>query len=112
MATTMETFRLRMTLWRLRGQSTPSHSLRVMVTTYRCTLLRRQQAEEEVLSVEPDYNACNDRILRLTKDENGKATLMFDINMQNIIDEKYAEVVQTLQNAKIVKEKNILHILV
>ena len=33
------------------------------------------------------------------------ATLMFDINMQNIIDEKYAEVVQTLQNAKIVKEK-------
>ena len=56
-------------------------------------------------STEPDYNACNDRILRLTKDENGKATLMFDINMQNIIDEKYAEVVQTLQNAKIVKEK-------
>lgn len=52
----------------------------------------------------PEYSACTDRILRLGKDANGKAVGVFDINMQEIINEEYSDVITTLQNAKIVKE--------
>ena len=54
---------------------------------------------------EPSYSACKDRILRVVEDSNGKAQALFDINMQEIIDEKYKNVSQSLQRAKIVTEK-------
>lgn len=53
---------------------------------------------------EPSYSACTDRVLRLGEDSNGKATAYFDINMQQILNDKYREVMNTLQNAKVVTE--------
>lgn len=50
----------------------------------------------------PTYSACKDRILRLMQDANGFATGWFDINMQEIINTKYREVVNTLRYAKVV----------
>ena len=54
---------------------------------------------------EPSYKACKDRILRLYADDNGKAQAKFDINMQDILAEKYAELSRTLNGAKIIKER-------
>lgn len=45
-----------------------------------------------------------DRILRLVEGSNGKAVGVFDINMQTILNTKYAELINTLQSAKVVKE--------
>lgn len=59
-------------------------------------------------TVEYDYKACKDRILRLTEGASGKATGVFDINMQDVLDAKYRELVRTLQNVKVVKERVIL----
>ena len=53
----------------------------------------------------PTYSACKDRILRLMQDANGFATGWFDINMQEIINTKYREVVNTLRYAKVVSVK-------
>lgn len=52
----------------------------------------------------PEYSACTDRILRLGKDSDGNAVGYFDINMQEILNDKYKEVAETLQYAKVVKE--------
>lgn len=52
----------------------------------------------------PSYNACKDRILRLTRGSDGKAVAVFDIDMQEIIRDKYRHVAESLQNAKIVTE--------
>lgn len=52
----------------------------------------------------PSYNACKDRILRLMKGNDGKAVAVFDINMQEIIKDKYRHIAESLQNAKIVTE--------
>lgn len=56
-------------------------------------------------TTEPSYSACKDRILREFKSDDGKALAKFDINMQEILDEKYRNVAESLQKAKIVKEK-------
>ncbi len=56
-------------------------------------------------TTEPSYSACKDRILREFKGDDGKALAKFDINMQEILDEKYRNVAESLQKAKIVKEK-------
>lgn len=56
-------------------------------------------------SNEPSYSACKDRILRLTKGEDGRAQAMFDINMQAIILDKYRHIEDSLRNAKVVTEK-------
>lgn len=53
---------------------------------------------------EPSYSSCNSRILRMTGESSDKASCIFDINMQNIIDEKYQNVVNTLRNTKMIKE--------
>lgn len=53
----------------------------------------------------PSYSACKDRILRLTKDEKGKAQAVFDINMQEIIESKYDRIVGSLRRMKLIKEK-------
>lgn len=53
----------------------------------------------------PTYSACKDRILRLTQDANGFAAGWFDINMQEIINTKYREVVNTLRYAKVARVK-------
>lgn len=54
---------------------------------------------------EPSYSACKDRILRLTKGDDGKALAVFDIDMQAILKEKYRHIEESLQSAKIVTEK-------
>lgn len=53
----------------------------------------------------PSYKACKDRILRLEKGENGKAVAVFDINMQDILREKYRHIGESLQRAKVITEK-------
>ena len=59
-------------------------------------------------NVEYDYKACKDRILRLTEGTNSKAAGVFDINMQSILDEKYKDLIRTLQDVKVLKERIIL----
>lgn len=54
------------------------------------------------------YKACKDRIMRLTEVENGKAGLVFDINMQEILTRKYDEFSRTLQRVKLIHEDIIL----
>lgn len=61
-------------------------------------------SDETTTEDEPEYSTCTDRILRLAKGSDGKAVGVFDINMQTILSEKYREVVNTLQSAKVVKE--------
>ena len=53
---------------------------------------------------EPSYSSCNSRILRMTGEPSDKASCIFDINMQSIIDDKYQNVVETLRNTKLIKE--------
>lgn len=53
----------------------------------------------------PSYSACKDKILRLSQSATGRAIGIFDIDMQRIIDEKYNNVRETLQNAKIITER-------
>lgn len=53
---------------------------------------------------EPSYSSCNSRILRMIGDSSVGASCIFDINMQNIIDDKYQNVVNTLRNTKMIKE--------
>lgn len=52
----------------------------------------------------PSYKACKDRILQLVDDGNGKAAGVFNINMQDILKEKYKDIGDTLQSTKVVKE--------
>ena len=57
---------------------------------------------------EPSYTACKDRILRLRADGEGLAAAYFDINMQDILDDKYKDVARTLQQPKVIKEKVLM----
>lgn len=57
---------------------------------------------------EPSYTACKDRILRLRADGEGLAAAYFDINMQDILDDKYKDVARTLQQPKVIKEKILM----
>lgn len=54
------------------------------------------------------YSACKDRILQLTKGAANNAQAIFNINMQEIINEKYRNVAESLQNAKVIKEKILI----
>ena len=68
---------------------------------------RKENGEEGKTTTEekkPSYNACKDRILRLTRGNDGKAVAVFDINMQEIIRDKYRHIAESLQNTKIVTE--------
>lgn len=56
-------------------------------------------------SNEPSYKACKDRILRVTWSDSGYATAYFDIDMQEIINNKYRELTGTLNSAKVIKER-------
>lgn len=40
----------------------------------------------------------------MTGEPSDKASCIFDINMQSIIDDKYQNVVETLRNTKLIKE--------
>ena len=53
----------------------------------------------------PSYSACKDRILRLSQTTSGLACGIFDINMQQILDDKYSDLQRSLQHAHVVKEK-------
>lgn len=54
------------------------------------------------------YKACKDRILRLAEGEEGVASTIFDIDMQEILKQKYAELTRTLQRVKLIHENVIL----
>ena len=66
---------------------------------------RGEDKNEITKTKEPPYSACKDRILRLRKDSNGFAVAYFDIYMQDILDEKYRDMIRTLQQPKVIKEK-------
>lgn len=53
----------------------------------------------------PSYKACKDRILRLMKGEKDEAVAIFDINMQDILREKYRHIGESLQKVKVITEK-------
>lgn len=53
----------------------------------------------------PSYKACKDRILRLMKGEKDEAVAIFDINMQDILREKYRHIGESLQRVKVITEK-------
>lgn len=57
---------------------------------------------------QPSYSACKDRILRLAEDSNGLATGVFDINMQDVLDDKYRMLAMTLNNAHSITENIII----
>lgn len=61
----------------------------------------KEGKEEE----KPSYKACKDRILRLMKGEKDEAVAIFDINMQDILREKYRHIGESLQRAKVITEK-------
>ena len=52
----------------------------------------------------PSYSTCTDRILRVKADDDGYAVCYFDMNMQDIIDDKYKNVVETLRNTRMITE--------
>lgn len=54
------------------------------------------------------YKACKDRILRLAEGKEGVASTVFDIDMQEILKQKYAELTRTLQRVKLIHENVIL----
>ena len=54
-------------------------------------------------NISAEFDECEPRILRLY-DNDGKAGAVFDMDMQNIITEKYADLVRTLQSMKVIKE--------
>lgn len=54
------------------------------------------------------YKACTARILRLYKDASGEAALTFDISMKTALKTKYAQLTESLQSIKVIKEKVIL----
>lgn len=53
----------------------------------------------------PSYKACKDRILRFMKGEKDEAVAIFDINMQDILREKYRHIGESLQRVKVITEK-------
>lgn len=60
--------------------------------------------DDSTTSNEPSYSTCTDRILRVKADDNGYAVCYFDMNMQDIIDDKYKNVVETLRNTRMITE--------
>lgn len=52
------------------------------------------------------YKGCKDRILQVEKTTKGNASLIFgeELDMQHIIDTKYAKIRETLNEARIIKE--------
>ena len=56
------------------------------------------------------HKGTTDRIMRVTNN-NGNAHLVFDLNMQDIIDDKYAKLTNSLQHTKLIKEKMMLSML-
>lgn len=71
---------------------------------------KRGEAKKDEIekTKEPSYTACKDRILRLRADGEGLAAAYFDINMQDILDDKYKDVARTLQQSKVIKEKILM----
>lgn len=63
------------------------------------------ESKVDATSAKDSYKACKDRVLRLSRNEKGKAVARFDINMQEIIDTKYSQLAKSLEHVKIVTEK-------
>lgn len=60
---------------------------------------------DNIVYEEPQYNECKPRIMVVGEDGNGKAVLSFNgLNMQTIIEDKYAQLAASMQAAKVVKE--------
>lgn len=56
------------------------------------------------------HKGTSDRIMRVM-DVGGDSHLVFDLNMQDIIDDKYAKLTNSLQHTKLIKEKMMLSML-
>lgn len=54
------------------------------------------------------YKACKERILQLYKGTNDRAALKFDLDMDNILKTKYRKLKESLQAAKVIKERVML----
>lgn len=50
------------------------------------------------------YSACKDRIMNLSLNDSGKATLSFDINLEEIFKEKYANIKKAIEEAHVLTE--------
>ena len=64
----------------------------------------KRNESDSSAGVEYSHSDCQPRVLRMVSDEKGKAQGVFDMNMQNILADKYAEVLMSLQNLKVIKE--------
>lgn len=54
------------------------------------------------------YKACKERIMQIYANANGEAALKFELNMQNILKQKYGKLRNSLQAAKVIKERVML----
>ena len=54
------------------------------------------------------YKACKERIMQLTKGKNDRAALKFDLDMNKILKTKYRRLTDSLQSAKVIKERVML----
>lgn len=54
------------------------------------------------------YDACEDRILQVSKASDGHAVLDFHLGMNGILSEKYGLLKESLQQAKVIKERMAL----
>jgi hypothetical protein len=54
------------------------------------------------------YKACKERIMQIYANANGEAALKFELNMQNILNQKYGKLRDSLQAAKVIKERIML----
>lgn len=50
------------------------------------------------------YSACKDRIMNLSLNDSGKAMLSFDINLEEIFKEKYANIKKAIEEAHVLTE--------
>lgn len=66
------------------------------------------QREATTAGESASYQACKDRILQVYETTDGKAALKFDLNMQQILNDKYKRMRLSLQAAKVIKERVIL----
>lgn len=63
------------------------------------------EEENDDTRQEARYSACKDRIMRIRRGKRGFAEAVFDMNMQDILQEKYRLIKSSLNNLRIIKLK-------
>lgn len=82
----------------------PSDGNRVPIYGWKQNEVRNAAGDTVKVWSASDYKACKDRIMGLYGDENGKAALTFDIELQKAFDTKYSKLTKTLSRAHIITE--------